>query len=300
MAAEGTIAIIGLGLMGGSLAMALKAAGYGGTIRGSSRQPAVREAAVRLRVVDEVFGRAEDAAREAEMVVLCVPVLNIPELLRRVAPVLRSGARVTDVGSTKGWVVRESRTALADRPAVFVGSHPIAGSEQDGFRAARADLYRGAITVVTPAGAPADAVQDVQRLWELVGSEVILMDPDEHDRRLARTSHLPHMTAALLASCIARGEPGPSELAKFCGPGFRDATRLAEGSPDVWHDIAKTNCDALLEELRALADRLEHLRSLFQAGRWEEVRRFLSEARESRRNLIRFMGDSNAHSSEIP
>jgi len=286
------LAIIGLGLMGGSLGLAAKRRRLARQVHGYARRLANRRQAVVHRAVDAAWAQPEDAVRDADMVVLCLPVLEIPRFLRKCRPFLKPGCIVTDVGSTKAEVVRECRKILAGTGAVFVGSHPIAGSEQSGISAAEATLYDGAVTVVTPVkgtAAEKKAAATVEKLWKGVGSRVIRMTPAEHDRLIARTSHLPHLVAAMLVELLGR-LPGQAEA--LCGPGFRDATRIAAGSEDIWHDIVKTNRASVGQALDGLAGALARVRKLVRRGDFEGLRRFLATSRGTRRALNRLPGPS--------
>jgi len=278
-----TLAIIGLGLMGGSLGLAAKARGVAGRVAAYSRSASSREEALAGNVVDEVFETPEDAVAGADLVVLCTPVLTMPELAKAICDRLPDGCIVTDVGSTKGFLVRELGQAFADSPAVFVGSHPMAGSEKTGVDAARADLYDGARVIVTrESGGSGDAADRVVAFWKALGAEVSVMSPQEHDAIIARTSHLPHMVAAALVAAIDRDE---QDVGPFCGPGFRCTTRVAEGSEHVWHDIVKTNLDAIRIELDAFCDELAGLRDLLEGEDLEKVRSYLAECRAKRARL---------------
>jgi prephenate dehydrogenase len=279
------IAILGLGLMGGSLGLALKAAGFRGVVAGYARRRETGEEALRRSVVDEVFDRPDTAAADADLSVICLPILAIPELARSCADRFKPGSLVTDVGSTKRVLVEELTGLLAPRGVGFVGSHPIAGSEQQGLDAARADLYDHAVTVVTPGpGSTAAGVRAIREFWESVGSRVLEMSPDQHDQILARTSHLPHLAAAALAATVGR-EPADEALPSFCGPGFRDATRIAAGSPEVWRDIVETNRANLLGELEAFRRELDRAIEAVSSRQPESARTFLEQARQRRRRL---------------
>lgn len=286
------IAILGLGLMGGSLGLALKARGHRGVIAGYARREATRDLASAAGAVDEVFAEPSDAVRGAGLIVVCSPVLAIPDLVARTVPFLEPGAVVTDVGSTKGWIVRHAQAAMAGSRGVFVGSHPIAGSERQGMEAARADLYQGAVTVVTPDGAPEGAVASVESLWRIAGSHVVRMAAAEHDRIIARTSHLPHMAAALVSLCAGRGGFDGGAVSALCGPGIRDTTRVAEGAPEIWHDIALTNREAIVTELESMGDALAELLRRLRAEDMDGVRGLLAEAREARRRVVPARGVS--------
>ena len=197
---------------------------------------------------------------------------------------LKPETLVTDVGSTKGWICRQMAGIL--RPGTFVGSHPIAGSEKQGLQAASADLYEGALTVMTSLpGVPEQALERVTNLWESAGSRTCRMAPDDHDRLLARTSHLPHVAAAALARAIGRDRAG--EVGAFCGTGFYDSTRVASGSIDMRNDILRTNAPAVAEELRAFKTEVEQVYDDLQAGRFAEVAAFLERARDARADLLK-------------
>ena len=283
MSGEPRIAILGLGLMGASLAMALRKRGHGGKIVGQARKEQAREEALALGIVDEAYASAGDAARGASLAVMCAPIMACAEQAEEIATALGRGALATDVGSTKGWMCRRMGEILpAGR---FVGSHPIAGSEKQGMHSASADLYAGAMVVVTPgAGAPEEAVRRVEGMWAAAGARTCRMDPESHDRLLARTSHLPHVAAAALAKAIGRDRA--EEVGAFCGTGFYDSTRVASGSIEMWNDILRTNASAVAEELRAFKTEVERVYDDLQAGRFAEVAQFLERAKGARSELL--------------
>jgi prephenate dehydrogenase len=224
----------------------------------------------------------------ADVVVVCTPVLAIPELVERCLPRLKAGCVVTDVGSTKAYLHERLDPMMTGRGVEFVGSHPIAGSDRDGLEAARADLYEGATVVVTAGGgegaAPSPAAEVVAGFWRGLGGRVIETTAGEHDAIMARTSHLPHLAAALVALCVGRG--GERALGRFCGTGFRDTTRVAGGEPGMWHDIVKTNAGPLAAEVRELRDRAAALLESIERGRFDVVRDLLAEARDARRRAL--------------
>lgn len=279
---KGRIAILGLGLMGGSLGLALKARGVCGCVTGYARRPGLRKEALSRHAVDEVYAEPHLAVAGADRVILCVPVRAMPGLLDQALPGLAPGTVVTDVGSTKRWVSAELSRRLRASGVVFVGAHPLAGSEQQGIAAARADLYDSCLCVLTPEGAPAAAVQSVRRLWRAVGARVQLLSAVDHDAAVARTSHAPHLASAALARlAAASGRQG----ARVSGPGLRDMTRLAEGSPEVWRDIVWTNREAILDAMDALSEDLSGLRRILRDGKPEDALRWLRQARSARRRL---------------
>lgn len=274
-----SVAIVGMGLMGGSLGLALRVRGV--AISGYARRPEARQQALAGGFVDSVYDSAPAAVAGADLVVLCTPVLTMPALAREIREALKPGCIVTDVGSTKQWLDGELQAALAGSGAVYVGSHPMAGSEKVGMASALADLYEGACVLVTPreGGQDGDNAQVLRRFWETVGAVVTVMTPAEHDRLIARTSHLPHLMAALLVAAVDRDD---RRVFPFCGPGFRDTTRIAAGSENIWHDIVKSNAAAIRDELAVLRGGIDDLCGLIDTGDFEAVRGLLAACRRQR------------------
>lgn len=267
-------AIVGVGLIGGSLALAARAAGLFGEVVGVGRSAANLAAAQARGLIDRQAA-SPAAIGPVDLVVLAVPVRSSGAVAAALAPHLRPGTVVTDVGSVKGEVVAAVEAALpADRP--FVGGHPIAGSEQAGAAAARADLFHGARCVLTPtARTDGAALAAVRALWEGVGARVDVMDPDAHDRALAWVSHLPHVVAYALVRAL-HGADG--ELAAYAGGSWRDATRVAASRAELWRDIFLANADALVAAGDAFAAALAELRAAVQAGDAAALDRLLGEA----------------------
>jgi prephenate dehydrogenase len=278
------VAVVGLGLMGGSLGLAIRKRRLARRVAGFARKAPVRRRALAMGAVDEACIDLNDAVRDADLVVFCAPILAIPRLVASCAPALRPGAVITDVGSTKRFVLAAMERALGRRDVAAVGSHPIAGSEAAGIGAARPDLYRGNVVVVTASRhTPERATRAVESFWRALGARVVTMDPAEHDAVLAATSHGPHLAAAAIAeSVLGRGGLVP---ACFCGTGFRDTTRIAAGSEDVWHDIAATNREAIARELLPVETRLRRMRTDLGKGRLAAVKRFLARARRLRAGI---------------
>jgi prephenate dehydrogenase len=266
--------------MGGSLGLALKRRAPDLTVVAYARRSETREAVLSLAAADVVVDSPEQAARGSDLVVLCVPVLKLAEMAQACLPGLGQGAVVTDVGSTKHDVIAAIAPVLEGSGAEFVGSHPIAGSEETGIGAAREDLYTDATVVVTPLteNSP-DAVSRTVTFWEILGSRVQVLSPQDHDAIVARTSHLPHLVAAALAGTVCRN---PEDISPLCGSGFRDTTRIASGSAEIWHDIVRTNCVAIRTELDAFTASIEQLRKLIDNEDYEGVRQFLDECRARR------------------
>jgi prephenate dehydrogenase len=276
-----TIAMIGLGLMGSSLGLALKKRGEPVRIHAYARRAETRKKAIDLGAADAVFAAPAHAAADADLAVICVPIWSIAGLAKEMVSRLKPGAVVTDVGSTKAELGRVMQELFAGTEACFVGSHPIAGSEKTGVEAGNPDLYQGRLTVVCPAPeTPAAATAAVSNLWKRVGSEVIEMSAPDHDAMLASTSHLPHMVAAALARSV-----GPAK-ADFCGTGYRDTTRVASGSADMWVDIIDTNRAPLETELDRFHEELQGLIAILRGGNQADIRRWLEEAAAARNAVI--------------
>ena len=277
------LAIVGVGLLGGSVAKGARLGGLARRIVGVGRnadrlRPAVDDGTLDLAVTDLDAG-----VREAEVIVLAAPVLAIEGLLERVWRAAPAGALVTDVGSTKRHIVRSAERLAAARPLAFVGSHPMAGSEQAGYRVARADLFRGATVVVTPTEATElAALKKTTEFWEALGARVTALDPETHDRTVAAISHLPHLIACALVDGAGRVEPGALELA---ARGFRDTTRIAAGDPDMWTEIFLANRDALSASVAAFRLALADLERVITAGGADALRAELARIKAARERL---------------
>ena len=285
------VAIIGLGLMGASLGLALKKGKITKTVAGFARRPATRKMALKRKIIDIACDRIEDAVQCADLVVICAPVGIIPGLAKQCLLFAPDNAVITDVGSAKAGIVSEIEQNRGERGKKgknvnFVGSHPIAGSENHGLEAARVDLYRGAIVALTPTPCVSKkALRVVSEFWRALGAEVVVVSPQEHDRIIARTSHLPHIIAALLAACVGRENSG--RYGKLCGTGFRDTTRIAEGDPELWRDILENNACFLRKELESFEKELRHLLAgLKKDGNGDVIERCLDRGRENRRRLL--------------
>jgi prephenate dehydrogenase len=254
--------IAGVGLIGGSLGAAVRAAGLAGEVVGFGRSEANLRVALERGLVDRVARDPAAAAGGADAIVLAAPVGACAPLAAAFRPHAGAGTLLTDVGSVKGTVVEELESAWAGVGPV-VGAHPIAGSEASGAAAARADLFRGRRCILTPTPATErGALARVRALWEGVGAGVEEMPPSVHDELLARVSHLPHLVAYALAAAVGEQASGGRRALDYAGSGFRDTTRIAASPPELWRDIALANASALgaaLAEFRAALDRLERL-----------------------------------------
>ncbi|MBL8381925.1 MAG: prephenate dehydrogenase/arogenate dehydrogenase family protein [Burkholderiales bacterium] len=257
-----TLVVTGVGLIGGSFALALKEAGAVGRVIGVGRGRANLEEALALGVIDEIAERAADAYARADFILVATPVGQMARVFAEIAAAMRPGAVVSDGGSTKCDVVALARGLFGARLGRFVPAHPIAGAELNGAAAARAGLYRGKKLVIAADGASdADAVAAVRRAWQACGARIFEMTPELHDRTFAAVSHLPHVLAFTLVDEIAR-KAHADTLFQFAASGFRDFTRIAGGSPEMWRDIALANRDALLTEIDEYIARLAGVRAM--------------------------------------
>jgi prephenate dehydrogenase len=279
----GKVVIFGVGLIGGSFALALKRAGAARSIVGVGRSPEAMARALELGIVDSVATDLADALRGADLVLVATPVAQTESILASLLPYLEEGTVLTDAGSTKCDVVAAARKALGDRCAQFVPGHPIAGRESNGPDAAIADLYIGKKTVLTPlAENPTAYVARVAAAWEACGAVVHRLTPAEHDKVFAAVSHLPHLLAFGLVDDIAR-KPHADLLFQYAASGFRDFTRIAASSPEMWRDISLANQHALLGELDAYLSQLTAMRAMLAAGDGAALEGVYANARRARR-----------------
>ena len=274
------ITIVGVGLLGGSTGLAVKAFDPGIRIAGVGRRQASLEKALEVGAIDAAYLDPAEPACLTDLVILATPVGAFEKHLRAIGPVLRRGAMVTDVGSTKAVVARTAERILGEG-GPFVGSHPMAGSEQKGPAAARADLFAGATCVVTPtARTPARLTRRIEGFWRDLGMRTVRMSPVAHDRAMARVSHLPHVLAGLLMMLPNHGD------LEVSATGFRDATRLASGDPEMWRDILLTNRRAILAAIDAFDESLMQLRDLLELADGRGIEGFLSAAKRRRDGTI--------------
>jgi len=261
-----TLAIFGVGLIGGSVALALKQAGAVGEVVGVGRSRANLEAALRLGIIDRIAASPAEAVQGADVVLLAVPVGQMAALMQAIAPHLGAEALITDAGSTKQDVAALMQQHLAAHLANCVPGHPIAGAETCGAGAARADLYQGRNVVLTPLPqSDQAALEKVRALWQACGAKVSEMPATKHDAIFATVSHLPHLLAYTLVDMIARRDNADT-LFGFAASGFRDFTRIAASSPEMWRDIALANREALLAEIALYQASLEQMRAALAAG----------------------------------
>jgi cyclohexadieny/prephenate dehydrogenase len=292
------LAVVGLGLLGGSVALAARRRGVAERVVATGRRPAALAEARRRGLVDETAPLAE-AVRGADLVLLATPVAAMEGILREAAPHLAPGALVTDVGSVKGCLA-ETLPGLLPSGVTYVGSHPMAGSHLRGWEHARADLFEGAACAVTP-GSPADeaAAARIEAFWRALGARVVRRDPETHDREVAWTSHVPHVLAFAFAGALADAPAGAAELA---GPGFRDFTRIARSDAELWSEILVANRKAIAGPLQRAGERLADLARALEGGDPEALERSLAEAREAlaRVSPEPFDARSGGENPEIP
>ena len=280
------LVIIGVGLIGGSFALALREAGVAREIVGAGRSAANLEEALRLGAIDRIAPDAAEAVRDADLVMLAVPVGQMAALMQQIAPCLGARTVVTDAGSTKGDVVALARRHLPQHLAMFVPGHPIAGAEKSGVGAADAGLFRGRQTVLTPLPETgARATELVLNAWQACGARVAEMAPENHDRIFAAVSHLPHLLAFALVEDMASRANG-EELFSFAAGGFRDFTRIAGSSPEMWRDIFLANREPLLDELDLYRAQLDRLRAMLEQGDGAALEKVFSRARAARNKWI--------------
>jgi prephenate dehydrogenase len=289
------VTLVGVGLLGGSLGLALRRRKLAGSVAGFVRRRASLRECEKVGAVDCATLDLSEAVRGSDLVVLCTPIAQMEPLTKQMLPFLKRGAIVTDVGSVKKSVVQNLSKLVATAGAHFVGSHPMAGSEKTGVAAARAELFIDAVCVVTPdRHSDRTAVRRVVGLWKSVGSRVLQMSPEAHDQLVSRSSHLPHVVAAQLANLVL-GPGATKEQTLLCANGFRDSTRIASSSPEMWRDIALANRDNLLGALDNFMAGLTTFKRILKNGDPAAVSRFFEQAKARRDQWSR---NSGSHSPE--
>jgi prephenate dehydrogenase len=277
------LAIVGLGLLGGSVAKAARVESLAREIVGIGRSPGSLAPALSEGAVDRVTTDLREGLAGADMVVLATPVATLERQMPAVWEAALPQALITDVGSTKAAIVRVAETLNVGRPLDFVGSHPMAGSNLSGFGVARADLFRGATVILTPTDRTApDAVKRVTEFWEAAGGRVVTMEPATHDRAVAAISHLPHLVADALVAAVARMDPQFFDVA---ARGFKDTTRIAASSPTVWREIFEANREALAEAVAAFRTSLDDLERVLRSGDAPRIETELERIRVIRETL---------------
>lgn len=292
------VVLIGVGLIGGSFALSLKKANAVTHIVGLDRHLASLETAKRLGIVDSFTEDIALAVADADLIVIATPVAQTAKILSAIYPYLEPATIVTDAGSTKADVVAAARAALKEKIAQFVPAHPIAGREKNGPEAAIDDLYIGKKAVITRLPENSElSVEKVAWAWVLCGAIIHYLSPQEHDQVFASVSHLPHLLAYALVDDIA-AKPHADRLFQYAASGFRDFTRIAGSSPEMWRDISLANRDAILEELDSYSVKLQQLRASLEASDSKALESIYSRAQTARVNWITAIEAAEAQSKD--
>jgi cyclohexadieny/prephenate dehydrogenase len=281
------IALIGFGLIGGSIARAARAQGLAGEIVATARSPATRARVRELGIVDRVVDTSAEAVKDADLVILCIPVGACGPVAQDIAPHLKAGAIVSDVGSVKGMVLREMAPHLP-KTVHFIPAHPVAGTEHSGPDSGFAELFINRWCILTPPpGADAAAVEKLATFWRALGANVETMAADHHDLVLAVTSHLPHLIAyTIVGTADELEDVTQAEVLKFSAGGFRDFTRIAASDPTMWRDVFLANKDAVLEMLGAFQEDLSKLTRAIRRGDGEALFDHFTRTRAIRRGIV--------------
>lgn len=289
MVAFERVCVVGTGLLGASLALGLRARGYAGKIVGVGRRQATLDRAAALGCFTTLTTDMAHAVTTGSLVVLCSPLSSFPEHFRQLAALGVEGLTLTDVGSVKQSVCLEAQRHLpASMLAGFVGSHPMAGGEKTGPEAAKADLFHGRPCIVTPMReSDAGVVDRVQALWQELGMRVVRLSPDEHDRRVALVSQLPHAVAAALVHLALK-----DDAIDIASTGFRDTTRVASGDGELWRDIFHDNREQVIRSADEMIEILRVFREMLEKAKWDEMTRWLDEARNERDRWVGGSGNT--------
>jgi prephenate dehydrogenase len=280
------LAVIGVGLIGGSLALALKQAGVVGEVTGIGRGLPNLEKALELGIVDRITQDPLVGVADADLVFMATPVTALGPMAATILPALKPGAVLTDGGSVKGAVIAAIEP-LVPEGVHFVPGHPIAGTENSGAEAAFPTLYQGRRCILTPTDSLApEALEMVRRMWMLAGSEVVIMEVEKHDRILAAISHLPHMVAYALVNAVGSYDRFEENILEYSAGGFRDFTRIASSDPTMWRDIALTNQDALLEMVELFEKYLAELKDDIRRGEGARLFEFFQRSKQLRDAIL--------------
>jgi len=281
------VAVIGVGLIGGSFSAALREKKLCGHVVGAGRSAANLKTALERGIVDSIASDAAAAARGADLILVSAPVAQFGKIFREITDHLNPGALLTDAGSTKRDVVAAARTALGAKIAQFVPAHPIAGAEHSGAAAANAALFRDRRVVLAPLDE--NSKQDVEALaglWSAIGARVSRMTPQEHDEVFAAVSHLPHLLAYALVDDVSK-RPNAAQLFGYASGGFRDFTRIASSHPEMWRDICLANSDQVLKELSHFSGELEKIRGFLESRDAAALEKLFTEARAARERWLK-------------
>lgn len=276
------VTLAGVGLLGGSLGLALKQRKLADLVVGFVRREDSIKECESHGAVDSATLDLHEAVSGAELIVLCTPIAKMQSVVQQMRPALAKGVIVTDVGSVKGSVVDDLEDLVAKHGGTFIGSHPMAGAERMGVAAARGDLFNNAVCIVTPTSkSNQTAVEKVDELWRSVGGRPLRMSPELHDELVSRSSHLPHVLAATLANSVLDPKQ-PKQQGVLCANGFRDTTRIASGSPEMWRDIALANRENLVSALDSFVEDLQDFRRLLKSKNEKAIAKFFETAKKRR------------------
>jgi prephenate dehydrogenase len=279
------VTIIGVGLIGGSLARVLRTTGLAGTITGAGRSRETLELALRIGVIDRMGESTVRAVEGADLVVLASPVGTFEAVSRELGPHLKKSAILTDVGSVKGELVRKIE-ALLPAGVHYVPGHPIAGKEKFGVSEASETLFRGSKCILTPTQkTDPQALETVKEMWKAAGANVIVMDPDVHDKVFAAVSHMPHVAAFAMMCAVAELNTGTEDYISFSGAGFRDFTRIAASSPEIWRDICLMNRENIVQMIERYQFSLNRFKKDILEGNGNRLEKHLTMASDMRRGL---------------
>lgn len=279
------LAIIGVGLMGGSLALALREKGEVGEVLGIGRGLANLEEAKRLGIIDSFTQNISEGVRDADVVIVATPVGSIVDIIAENQKHMKDGAIITDVGSVKGDIVDGVDSIIDDR-LHFVGGHPIAGTEKSGASAAFPDLYKGSRCILTPTQKTnKTALDKVSRMWQTAYADVIVMGTEEHDKILAAISHLPHMVAYALVSTVDGVNDFEEGILKYSAGGFKDFTRIASSSPEMWRDICLMNRSAVIDMIDRFTVQMADIRAMVEKGGDVELLENFKRSKQARDSL---------------
>ena len=277
-----TLAIVGVGLIGGSLAMALKQAGAVGRVIGVGRSRVNLDTALSLGAIDEIQSDLQQAVGHADVIVLATPVNTIAELFKIIAPMIDDNKIVTDVGSVKSGIVEQAKRALGNRFNRFVPGHPIAGQEKSGIAAATTDLFENHKVILTPTEeTDSEACLAIKKMWQTTDAEVKSMTVSEHDRILSITSHLPHVLAYVMMDFLSTF-PESERCYEMAAGGFYDFTRTASSDPEMWRDISIMNKRHLLEHIEKFKKRLDNVATMIDAGEQKAIEDLYASAKRAR------------------
>jgi prephenate dehydrogenase len=284
-----TVAIVGPGLIGGSMGMAMRNEGLATHVVGIGHRQASIEKAVQVGAIDRGTLSLEEGVVGADLVVFCAGVGSIPQHAARAIPHMKGGAVLSDVGSTKVEITRKIEEALSGRNLAFLATHPLAGNERRGVEAARGDLFRGSVCIFTPTPhTTSDARDRMTRLWQSLGARICEMKPTEHDRIVGDISHLPHLIAAIAVNCAA------NDSLPFAASGFRDTTRVASGDPHLWAEILLSNRENMVRALDCTLAQVDQFATAIGRGNKEDLVQLLSKAKATRDRLFGGSSAGNA------